>query len=77
MNCEDVNTQSVVLRKIASYIRVIGVYRNQYKNDEAFQALAIALEDQMYDIRNALSDRNFFRERATRLYGIARADFNY
>jgi hypothetical protein len=77
MNCEDVNTQSVVLRKIASYIRVIGVYRNQYKNDEAFQALAIALEDQMYDIRNALSDRNFFRERASRLYGIARADFNY
>ena len=77
MNCEDVNTQSVVLRKIASYIRVIGVYRNQYKNDEAFQALTIALEDQMYDIRNALSDRNFFRERATRLYGIARADFNY
>ena len=77
MNCEDVNTQSVVLRKIASYIRVIGVYRNQYKNDEAFQTLAIALEDQMYDIRNALSDRNFFRERATRLYGIARADFNY
>ena len=77
MNCEDVNTQSVVLRKIASYIRVIGVYRNQYKNDEAFQALAIALEDQMYDIRNALSDRNFFRERATRLYGIARTDFNY
>lgn len=77
MNCDDVNTQSVVLRKIASYIRVIGVYRNQYKNDEAFQSLAIALEDQMYDIRNALSDRNFFRERATRLYGIARADFNY
>ena len=77
MNCDDVNTQSVVLRKIASYIRVIGVYRNQYKNDEAFQSLAIALEDQMYDIRNALSDRNFFRERATRLYGVARADFNY
>ena len=47
------------------------------RTDEAFQSLAIALEDQMYDIRNALSDRNFFRERATRLYGIARADFNY
>ena len=77
MNCDDVNTQSVVLRKIASYIRVIGVYRNQYKNNEDFQTLAIALEDQMYDIRNALSDRNFFRERATRLYGVARADFNY
>lgn len=77
MNCDDVNTQSVVLRKIGSFVRVIGVYRNQYKNDEVFNALATNLEDRMYEIRDALVDRNFFKERATRLYGVARADFNY
>ena len=77
MNCDDVNTQSIVLRKIGSFVRVIGVYRNQYKNDDIFNALATNLEDRMYEIRDALVDRNFFKERATRLYGVARADFNY
>ena len=77
MNCDDVNTQSVVLRKIGAFVRVIGVYRNQYKNDEVFIALATNLEDRMYEIRDALVDRNFFKEKATRLYGTVRADFNY
>ena len=77
MNCEDVNTQTIILRNISAFVRIIGIYRNQYKNSEEFQALAIALEDQVYDIRNALTDRNFFRERATRLYGVARADLDY
>lgn len=77
MNCNDVNTQSVILRKIGSFVRVIGVYRNQYKNDEIFSALAIDMEDRMYEIRDALVDRNFFKEKATRLYGTVRADFNY
>lgn len=77
MNCEDVNTQTIILRNISAFVRIVGIYRNQYKNNEEFQALAIALEDQMYDVRNALTDRNFFRERATRLYGVARADLDY
>ena len=77
MNCEDVNTQTIILRNISAFVRIIGIYRNQYKNNEEFQALAIALEDQVYEIRNALTDRNFFRERATRLYGVARADLDY
>ena len=77
MNCEDVNTQTIILRNISAFVRIIGIYRNQYKNSEEFQALTIALEDQVYDIRNALTDRNFFRERATRLYGVARADLDY
>ena len=47
------------------------------KNDDIFNALATNLEDRMYEIRDALVDRNFFKERATRLYGVARADFNY
>lgn len=77
MNCEDVNTQTIILRNISAFVRIIGIYRNQYKNNEEFQALAIALEDQIYEVRNALTDRNFFRERATRLYGVARADLDY
>ena len=77
MNCEDVNTQTIILRNISAFVRIVGIYRNQYKNNEEFQALAIALEDQVYEIRNALTDRNFFRERATRLYGVARADLDY
>lgn len=77
MNCEDVNTQTIILRNISAFVRIVGIYRNQYKNNEEFQALAIALEDQIYEVRNALTDRNFFRERATRLYGVARADLDY
>lgn len=77
MNCEDVNTQTIILRNISAFVRIVGIYRNQYKNSEEFQALAIALEDQIYEVRNALTDRNFFRERATRLYGVARADLDY
>jgi len=34
-------------------------------------------EDEVYEIRKALTDRNFFRERATRLYGVTRAELDY
>lgn len=77
MNCDDVNTQTVILRNISAFVRIIGIYRNQYKNNEDFQTLAIALEDEVYEIRKALTDRNFFRERATRLYGVTRAELDY
>ena len=47
MNCDDVNTQTVILRNISAFVRIIGIYRNRYKNNEDFQTLAIALEDEL------------------------------
>lgn len=77
MNCNDVNTQSVILRKMSAFVRILGVYRNQHGNDPIFLELVSLLDDDIYAIRNSLSERNFFQERNTRLYGVARADLSY
>ncbi len=77
MNCQDVNTQSVILRKMNAFSRILGVHMNQNSKDEVFMELLVMLDDDMYTIRNILSERDFFKERASRLYGIARTDLTY
>ena len=67
-NAHSQDTQHVLLKRCAMLRDVIELELDR-TNNEYLATILLALSSDIFAMQNALSDRNIFKERNTRLYG--------